>query len=207
VTNPLMRLGVTVGWGIASQTVLRPRGVAVARWGLSLQEEGGFDERFDDFWAKVAPKIALGTVRDRAFLSWRFQGSQFRHYTILTARCGEEIAGYAVLRETELQGLRLGLIVDLLVEPGERGDAAGAGLVREATRRFQAAGLALAGSLALPHTQEYRVLRRNGYVVCPDRFSPQPFQLIVRPHDPSLPMDYLNTPTNWFITIADHDAV
>ena len=120
---------------------------------------------------------------------------------------GDEIVGYAVLRQAEFAGIRSGLICDLLVEAGERGQDAGLLLTARAMKQFKAAGLALAGSLILKHTEEYRVLRRAGFVPCPKRLAPQDFQLVVRPTGDNLTREYMAETTHWFLTMADHDAV
>jgi hypothetical protein len=207
IGNWALRLATTLGWFVASNTVFRPRGVNAKKWGLRLREESEFDESFDRFWDKVADKYDTVAVRDRAFLTWRFTGLGFRTYRILTARAGDDLSGYLIFRYAEFAGVRSGLICDLLVEPGARGQAAGLLLVREATRQFANARIVLGGSLMLEHTEEYRILRRAGYVDCPPRLAPQRFQLIAKPTGPGITHEYLSDPTHWFLTMADHDAV
>jgi hypothetical protein len=148
-------------------------------------------------------------VRDRAFLAWRFRGAEFRHYTILTARSGGELVGYVVLGNSEINGVRTGLIADLLVEDGPRGDAAGLLLVNEGTRRMRADGMALAGSLMMPHTQEYAILCRAGYMDAPTKVAPTTFRIMMKPfrgaeskYEGTLPRR-----DRTFFTIADHDAI
>jgi hypothetical protein len=207
VTHPAMRLALRLGWLVAGKTVYRPRQVNAQTWGLELREESAFDASFDIFWEKVAIKYDTMTVRDRAFLTWRFTNLGFRSYQIQTARAGDDIVGYIVLRLVQFAGVWSGLICDLLVEPGQRGQAAGLLLVNEATKRFADYGMALAGSLMLEHTDEYRVLRRAGYLSCPKQLAPQPFQFIARPTGEIVTHEHLADPTHWFVTMADHDAV
>ena len=85
------------------------------------------------------------------------------------------MVGYALLRCAEIQGVRAGLIMDLLVEPTPRGEEAGLLLLETATRRFREAGMWMAASLMLGHTQECALLRRAGYVPCPRWLAPRPF--------------------------------
>jgi hypothetical protein len=166
-----------------------------------------FDERFDQFWERVSDKYEIIIKRDRAFLTWRFYNTSFRSYEILAAKVGGELAGYAVLRCTEIEGIATGLIMDLLVEQGARGEAAGMLLVEQATCRFEEAGMALAGSLMLPHTHEFAILRKSGYVKAPERFSPQGFQLNAKSLSSEVSQEFLAQSSRWFITMANHDAV
>jgi hypothetical protein len=207
ITNPVLGLMIRMGWFVAGNTMYRPRRENPQRWGLQLRDESTFDASFDRFWEKVADKYDTMTVRDRGYLTWRFTNVGFREYQTLTARADGDIVGYVVLRMAELAGVRSGLICDLMVEPGERGEAAGLLLVNEATKRFTSSGMALASSLMLEHTDEYRILRRAGYVPCPKKLAPQPFQLIARPTGENVTHEHLADPRNWFLTMADHDAV
>lgn len=205
--NPVLRLVVDIGWRAAGATVWRPRGSLPGRWGIQLSTETCFDESFDHFWARVAGKYDIIVRRDRAFLTWRFCSISFRSYSILAARAGGELVGYAVLCCHEIEGVRTGLIMDLLVEPSERGEQAGLLLVEEATHWFQEAKMALAGCLMLPHTQEYEILRREGYVDCPERFAPQAFRLTTTSLSPRVTNQFLARADRWFMTMANHDAV
>jgi GNAT superfamily N-acetyltransferase len=204
--NPVLRWMADVGWRIAGTTIWRPERPD-SREGLQVSEETCFDESFDHFWQRVATKYDIALIRDRAFLTWRFCEAPLRHYQILTARQGGELVGYAVLRCTEIRGVQSGLIVDLLVEPGERGDVAGLLLVEEATRRFQEAQMTLAGCLMLAHAQEYTILRRAGYVRCPEQLAPQTFWLVAKSISPRISENFLNQIDRWFVTMANHDAV
>jgi hypothetical protein len=205
--RPLVRLGVTVGWTIAANTLYRPRSANSRRWGLQIATEDAFDESFDRFWERVAPKYGVSIVRDRSFLSWRFRGAAFRTYTILTARAEGELVGYVILRNYEIEGIRTGMVADLLVEPGPRGDAAGLILVNQGTRKLRADGMALAGSLMMPHTQEYAILRRAGYIDAPERFAPQKFRIMMKPHRIGPYQGTVPPPEICFFTMADHDAI
>jgi GNAT superfamily N-acetyltransferase len=204
--NPVPRLMLNAAWQMASTTIWRPERPD-SREGLQVSEETCFDESFDHFWQRVAKKYDIALIRDRAFLTWRFCEAPFHHYQILTARQGGELVGYAVLRCMEIRGVQSGLIIDFLVEPDERGDTAGLLLVEEATRRFQEAQMTLAGCLMLAHAQEYTILRRAGYVRCPEQLAPQTFWLVAKSVSPRISENFLNQIDRWFVTMANHDAV
>lgn len=207
--NPLLRWGINLGWDVAGRTLWRERHAPNGRGhpSLSIVEDKALDESYDRLWDQVKTKYDVFLVRDRAFLQWRFVDIPTREYEILSARHDSQILGYVVLRQADIRGTMTGLIADFLVVPGEQGDRAGSQLLSEAMRRFRHAELALTGGLMLPHTQEYAIMRRAGYLRAPDRFAPQPFHLFVRPYTDEPPLDVLTRPESWYVSIADHDAV
>ena len=203
--SPLLRVAARAGWWVASRTVWRqptpdPQGIVV-------RHEERFDASFDRFWERIADKYEIIIKRDSAFLNWRFCGYSFRPYRLLTARRNGELIGYLVTRCTKVECVPTGLIMDLLVEPGPGGDRAGQLLLAAATQYLTEAGMSLAGCLMLPHTHEYRILRRAGFIDAPARFAPQRFMLLAQSFSNHTPAEYLTRAERWFISMANHDAV
>ena len=203
----LMRWGVNLGWGVAGRTLCRERCRYQNDLAMRIVEDTEFDESYDCFWGQIKTKYNLMLVRDRAFLQWRFHDIPTRRYEVLSARRGTEILGYIVLSQADIRGTNVGLIADLLVLPGERGDQAGLRLLHEALKRFNEAQLPLCGGLMLPHTQEYALMHRAGHLRVPGRFAPQPFHLVVKTWSNGMTTNALIQPERWHISIADHDAV
>jgi L-amino acid N-acyltransferase YncA len=157
--------------------------------------------------AQVKAKYDLMVVRDRAFLQWRFRDIPTRQYQTLSARQDGQILGYVVLRQAEVRATLTGMIADFLILPGERGELAGRYLLHEALERFKRAKVPLTGGLMLPHTQEYALMRRAGFLSAPRRFAPQNFHLFVRSYCDEPALDVLVRAQSWYVSIADHDAV
>jgi GNAT superfamily N-acetyltransferase len=202
--GPALQVALNLGWRLAEATIFRPQS---ARGSVTLRWEAGFDESFDQLWERVADKYPTAVIRDRVFLTWRFCSVPFRQYEILTARDGSELIGYAVLRCAEIQGVRTGLVMDLLVEPTARGDEVGLLLLTAATRRFREAGMWMATSLMLDHTQEYALLRRAGYVPCQRWLASRSYLLVVRGCSPQVvPGQMAGQIHDWFVTLINHDA-
>lgn len=207
VGHALLRWGLNLSWAIAGRTLWRER-LPQTDPDVHLVAEGKeLDESYDRFWANVKQKYDLMVVRDRDFLQWRFCDIPTRDYQILSVRRDGEMEGYLVLREAEIRGTPTGMISDFLVLPGARGDKAGLRLLHEAIQRFRDAHVALTGGLVLPHTQEYQIMRRAGFLDAPERFAPQPFYLFVRTYSDEPPLDVVKRPGSWYVSIADHDAV
>jgi len=69
-----------------------------------------FDERFDRLWQQAAPSLGVATVRDQAYLNWRYVDAPL-NYRVLAFVAGDEVRGYIVLR---LGPGEMGHVVDLL---------------------------------------------------------------------------------------------
>jgi predicted N-acetyltransferase YhbS len=207
VGKPLMRWGVNLGWEVARRTLCRERCPSQNGLPMRIVEDTTLDESYDRFWDHVKTKYNLMLVRDRAFLQWRFRDIPIRKYQILSARHSGQILGYVVLSQADIRGTMVGLIADFMVLPGEHGEQAGSRLLQEALQRFKAAQLLLTGGLMLPHTQEYALLQRAGYLRVPQRLAPQPFHLVLKSISGGIPSSVLTRPEAWYVSIADHDAV
>lgn len=202
--HPFLQTALHAGWEVASATVFRPRSPDET---FVVQQEKDIDASLDRFWDSVAGKYPITVERSSAFLRWRFCSVPFRDYVVLTARDGKEVRGYAVVRCAEVQGVQCGLIMDLLVEPTPHGEQAGLLLLDAATQRFQEAGMWMAACLMLGHTQEYKLLRRAGYVQCPGWLAPQAYVLAARGCSPGdLPGPTRDHIEKWFVTLTNHDA-
>ena len=165
-----------------------------------------FGDEADEFWSRVGGREPVMIVRDASYLNWRFVDIPQRKYVALEALADGVVVGFLVLRCAELRGYAAGLIVDFLVEPGPRGARAGERLLDEALAHFAEHDLDLLGSLALPHSVEYRLIRSRGFWRCPRWLEPQPFRLVVRWHlAPDAMPDTLYDVHKWFITMGDYD--
>lgn len=206
-SNAVLTWASTLGWALAGRSLWREQGPPGAGSPLCISEDLMLGNGYDRFWRRVKTKYDLMMVRDRTFLTWRFLDIPTREYQILSARQGDEILGYMVLRQTSVRGTMSGLICDFLVVEGEEGSRAGQHLLRAALERLKGAQMPLAGGLVLPHTHEYALMRRAGFLSAPKPFAPQPFHLFVRSHRDDPPLEVLTRPETWYVSIADHDAV
>ena len=207
VKNQLLVWASSLGWGFAGRVIWREPGPPHVDPPLHISEDLVLDEGYDRFWRQVQTKYDLMLVRDRAFLTWRFLDIPTREYRILSARQGDGVLGYIVLRQADARGTMSGIIADFLVLPGEQGTWAGRHLLHEALRQFREAQMPLAGGLVLPHTHEYTLMRDAGFLSVPEPVAPQPFNLFVRSHSDDPPLEALTCPDTWYVSIADHDAV
>jgi GNAT superfamily N-acetyltransferase len=202
-------LSTLLGWGAKLFTpILYTSKPMVNRHDpLIIEQLDRFDERFDVFWRRVQDKYAVMTVRNRSFLSWRFAPVAGKVYHILAAVEQDHLIGYVILRVTdEIRGIPTGLVMDVLLEPGERGEFAGRLLLEEAWKYFQKEKAWLAGALALPHTAEYAILLRAGYRPLPKRLAPRLFRVAFNCFSEDLPATSQVTESDLFFSIADYEA-
>lgn len=102
-----------------------PMGVD-APTGIATSHIAGFsaDARtsFDECWARVGARHECVTVKDARYLEWRYGSSAPHDYVLVSARRGDALAGWCVLRFTGSLVPNAAAIGDLLVAP-EDGDA------------------------------------------------------------------------------------
>jgi len=187
--------------------VVPPGARTVRSDAITLHKSECFDESFSELWERTRHKRPVAVVRDDAWLNWRYKEIPTRRYNVMIAQAGSEMIGYVVTRQTTLQGVSCGMIVDLWVEPTRRGRQAAYMLIQEVTGTFVSQGLQIAGALMLPGTEEYAALRQAGYWVCPRFLEPQPIPLCIRWHTETAPRYPLNDLSNWFFTMGDYDVI
>jgi GNAT superfamily N-acetyltransferase len=207
INNPLLQLLFQGGWWIAGPTIYREKHPGLKNSPIVVNEVNDIGSEFDTFCEKVKRKYDLFLARDRNFLNWRFCEMPLRSYRILTACRNDEILGYIITRIAEVRGIQCGLISDFMVIPGKEGDTAGLMLMNAANQNFREAQAQLGGGLMMPHTQEYHIMRRAGYLHGPDSIAPLSISLILRPLLDEIPIADIIRPGSWFISNADHDAV
>jgi GNAT superfamily N-acetyltransferase len=164
-----------------------------------------FDASFNELWRRLKTRHPVMIVRDAAYLNWRFGEAPTRRYVTFAARTAERLAGFIVLRTAPVGPFDAGLVIDFIVEDTPEGRAAGLRLIDRAFAHLRSLPLDLLGTLSLPHTLEYRLLREKGFWPCPKRLEPQPFRLVARPYDE--PGRLATKLRNWFVTMGDYDAV
>jgi hypothetical protein len=203
----------TAGWRLAARGVQpfsriwrslrRPRRTGSIE--VDPIEEFGPD--FDALWAAASNGAENILIRDRAFLNWRFVQAPTRRYDLFAAHSNDRCLGYLAGRTTTIEGLRWGMIVDLLTEETNEGREAASALLAAYNRHLSAEGADIAAALMLKHASPAQALRRNGYIVCPPSLLPREFPALLHWNTPSPAPSSLFDPKSWFITFADYDAI
>lgn len=177
---------------------------------LTVERVDSFAPEFDRLWQKAQTGATNILIRDQAYLNWRFTRHPTRKYTVFAARpepSSREIVGYLVARMTEIEGVRCGMIVDMLAEPTSEGRRAARALIAVFNKHVRAEGAALALCLMLKQSPFIEALRRNGYFVCPKAFLPREFPILLHWNSPSPAPAGLFDISHWYLTLGDYDAV
>lgn len=171
-----------------------------------IQPVEQFDDRLDRFWDQVKDKYSVMVIRNRAFLTWRFDRISGRYYYVLIAQVNGQIIGYIILKPALIKKMKIGLIMDLLVVEGELGLKAGKQLITQAESYFRTQGVFLLAGLMGTSTMEYEILRQSGYKVMPFAMTPRKFRFAFFVHDPQDQTLNSLTARDWFITLADYES-
>ena len=161
-------------------------------------------QKLDVFWHTVQDKYKILGVRDSKLFSWRYFKNPIRSYKVFLSVDKGEVTGFIALRIMEVDGVKNGMAVDFLVRPGAEKSAKA--LLKKAIRYFSSEKCELCGCLMLSHAEEYKYIKRAGFLPCPEKFLPQPFPLTIKITDKAN-QDAVLTPENWFITMGDYDVV
>jgi len=85
---------------------------------ISVHTITSFDDRFAALWDNVSRQYLIMTARTPAYLNWRFSRPD-AEYTMMAAEKNNELQGYVVLRDRDVNGAPVSYIVDMVAESPE----------------------------------------------------------------------------------------
>ena len=177
----------------------RPLRRQPAHAGVTISQVDTFDQRVDALWKRVCRDYPVIVVRDLLYLNWRFTDRPDAKYTVLVATRGFDLVGYLVFRSSEKAGLRIGYLVDFLVEG--RSSSLLALLVEEAVGCLRREGVGVISCRATNPSYR-RVLYRQGFYpwpwVQPRYFHPRTDLL-------DTTLQVFRDTRKWFLTMGDGD--
>jgi hypothetical protein len=166
---------------------------------LSFSRIETADSDFDTIWQKRSPALQRSTVRDRAWVQWRFLQAPARNYEVVLAKRAGAPVGYFAIRTNRSASFQSAYIAELIATP-EAPDLA-CGLLADAVNRCESAGADLIATLAVPGTATHELLRRNGF------FRGPAFSVCMVPFAESDNIEELRDVGRWDLTGADFDVV
>jgi hypothetical protein len=166
---------------------------------IEFQEIALADSSLDRLWDRCRSDALFSTVRDSAWVQWRFLSSPTRKYRVVLARRGGDAAGYYASHVAATSGKTSALLAELVAP--ENDTAVQESLLAQAIASTHGAGADILATLAVPGSVIYKLLRRAGF------FRGPAFAVHIVPFAADLSMDQLRNPRNWHLSGADFDVV
>jgi len=163
--------------------------------GVAVRPATGFGPDYDRLWERVCASYAMCVRRDAAYLEWKYGRCPHHRYARWEARRGEQLVGFAVSRQGDYRGLRLGWIMDVFTDASDR--AAREALLCAVLADFRQAGVARAQAFSL-HAGLGGDLMRRGF-----SRGPSPMQFCVQSHVGG--DEVLADPGRWHVVFGDSD--
>lgn len=171
---------------------------------IQIKEIDGDLRDFDMFWDEIKGKYKVIGVRNSDYIKWRYKDIPMREYHIIGAYKNKKLVAYVVLRKSEIEKFKCGMIVDFMIKDGDM--LAGRKIISEAIAKFTNDGMELVGCLMGKNTEEYKILKKSKFLRCPQFLEPQPFKVIYRNHSNNTRKE-LEDINNWFLTMGDYDVI
>ncbi len=180
-------------------------GLALVRWArgggrqdpeLAVRPLRELGPELDDLWRRVRDSHGVCVRRDATYLRWKYLDCPHRDYDLLQVRRGEELAGFAVSRTEDHQGLKLGWVVDVFTDAAD--SAAQGALLGAVMESFRRSGVARAQASCSSAALE-RQLRRQGFF---SGVSRSLFCVAARAGMPEAVRD----PGGWHVVFGDGDT-
>jgi GNAT superfamily N-acetyltransferase len=162
---------------------------------LKILEIDRFGGETDDLWKTISAEYPAISSRDSRFLNWRFADCPQLRYRRFLAYQSDVVIGYLVLRFTEPEELRQGVIVDLMASRRDRDTLAR--LVVYAVGVFKNRVASIECGTSIPEISA--ALRASGFFV--SRIQ-TPTALTA---STELRADIENCRAGWFLSKADSD--
>jgi hypothetical protein len=181
--------------GVGDNPISEPESHA----GLTEAKLSSFNEQALWLWERCAPQLGASTVRDSAWLSWRYLCHPEHTYSCLGVRDSEEtLRGLAVGRAVEQDGKRVALMADWLV-PTDEPDVAKMLLAafEVQAREWACEAIALWMPPASPWFTWFQV---QGFGL-----RPTSWQRVVRSFDRRVDMEVVQA--GWWYQLGDSDLV
>jgi GNAT superfamily N-acetyltransferase len=163
--------------------------------GVEVKTVTAFGDGYDTLWERAGGSYAMCVRRDAAYLDWKYVRCPHRRYALREARREGELLGFAVSRDEDYRGLRLGWIVDVFAhaEDQEVREA----LLGSVLDSFRESRVARAQAFAMSAPLQ-RDLARRGFA--PAR---SPMQFCVRTRVPS--EGVFEDLGRWHVVFGDSD--
>ncbi|MGI0073228.1 MAG: GNAT family N-acetyltransferase [Nitrosotalea sp.] len=169
------------------------------------KQETQFNSDFDLLVDKASKRFSIIQRRDKDFLIWRYEKHPIHKYQIFVLKQGSVLKGYVITTQTMINGKKIGIIVDLLVDETanekELKDLIDISLVD-----FWENNVLVAIATCRPGLFEWNLLRKSGFFKVPEILKPQPLHFIlIQKNSQDHCLDKLKQYKSWYFSFGDYD--
>lgn len=168
--------------------------------GLIIAQVPSFDERINEFWAKLSHQYRVMVERNREYLNWRYVDAPDSDYLVYIAERGAEVVGYLVLHCMQMGQASAAIIFDILAESEEIAQC----LIAEAVERSKRERVDLVYYASVGGSSVPKAFRRNGFMHFP---SVKRLRFCAYSTSSCASREFLQNRGNWFIQMGDSDMM
>jgi len=170
------------------------------RSAVPVRQVDAFGPWADALWQRVSSQFQIATVRDHAYLTWRYSRPGHKYTVFVAENDRGEVGGYLTLGRGQEGFLKIGYILDILTERDSRMVQS---LLQAATQEALKEHLDFLECWNLEGEALFRELREAGFRRRPWR---RPLAIVYRTVHADLPERFFQDPRNWHITMSDSDV-
>lgn len=167
--------------------------------------EAKFDKKFEDIYLQITKRGNLIQKRSCDYLNWRYFDHPTRKYETYLVEKENKILGYIITRTTKIEDKDVGIILDFIVDQEQDYHNIGKQLLKKIIHEFWKREITLVGVLCLPNMLEYKILKSEGFFICPKRLSPHKFSIAVKDHKKK--HNEILDIERWHLMTGDWDAI
>lgn len=174
--------------------------------GYTIEPISKIGPEFDQLWAEAKTQFSVATVRDAAYLQWRYcSAPKAKQYSVLACRDStKKLIGYvAVLKETILNIPAL-VIMDVLMVPGAK---VLPGLISATVEYGLKKELSMVVTIMPKHSPYYQTLLRSGFMPVPEKFLVKSMVLSGRMKFSDNSASLVENSSSWYVTFGDWDGL
>ena len=164
-----------------------------------------FDQRANELWQRAYHQGKIAITRDSKYLNWRYFDNPKRDYRAIAFEEDSELIAYAVVRVMEQYGLQGVMIMELVSQP-DRYDTLQA-VLKAVSDYCIELNADLIACMAHGDDDLINLLKRNGFILPPSKFSMKDWYFGGRVNNHSIDLQVINQPDNWYLTFGDTDII
>lgn len=153
----------------------------------------------DALWDRIASKVGVGTIRDRAFLQHRLCDAPHASLYRVVADTATNSPALLATREADKHGGRIAYVMEALGGPSLLP------LLMSELGRLASRGIEVALAWSFPWSPNYRDLRRAGFLPLPERL--RPIRIWFGSAPKTRQAGRANGGRQWYLSYLDSDTV